>query len=136
MRLAELGRDSWELRSGEESARQHPDSFHIPPLDLRSHLEVGQAAKLIFDIESEDSSGTPIIQGERMWVIVAERVGEFYVGILDSQPTSIEPSEKVYLRFGAEIPFSAEHVVEVVNPPSEYVDWQLGQEPAKRWPRQ
>lgn len=136
MRLAELTRDFWELRSAEESARKNPEKFHLPPLEAREGLKRGHAAKLIFEIESEDEAGKPVLQGERMWVIVREQVGPAYIGILDSKPASFEPSEKVYLCFGAEIPFLPEHVIDIASPPTDYVEWQLGQEPERKWPRE
>ena len=76
MRLASFERDFWELRSGEVSHREHPDKFWLPPLAQRQHLQRGQAAKLIFEIEGEEEDGSVTVQGERMWVIVAEKVGE------------------------------------------------------------
>jgi hypothetical protein len=135
MRLATFERDFWQLRSGEESHREHPDTFWIPPLEQRQSLERGQAARLIFEIEGEEEDGTVSVQGERMWVIVAEKVGEVYIGILDNQPACLGPSDKVYLRFGAEVAFLAEHVIDIGQPPPEYVEWQLGQPPDRRWPR-
>jgi hypothetical protein len=135
MRLANLERDFWQLRSGEESQRKHPDTFWIPPLEQRQNLLRGQAVRLIFEIEGEEEDGTVIVQGERMWVVVAEKVGETYIGILDNQPVCLERSDSVYLRFGAEIPFQAEHVIDIKQPPSEYVEWQLGQPPDRVWPR-
>src|SRR5262245_9033588 len=133
VRLAELSRDFWELRSGEASARKSPDTFHLPPLEERKGLKRGQAAKLIFEVESEDEAGKRQIQGERMWVIVAERVGATYIGILDSQPASLVPGDDVYLCFGAEIPFLPEHVIEIASPPADYVEWQLSQAPERKW---
>lgn len=136
MRLADIESDSWELRSGEAAHQAHPDTFWIPPIEARRNLKRGQAAKLIFDIlESEDEDGKIIIQGERMWVIVAERYDEYYIGILDNQPQLIEVTDDVYLRFGAEIPFLPEHVIDIADPPQEYAEWQLSQQPERRWPR-
>ncbi len=135
MRIASFDRDFWQLRSGERSHREHPDKFWIPPLSQRRSLHRGQAARLIFDIEGTDKDGRVKVQGERMWVIVAERVGEGYIGILDNQPVCIEPAQGVYLCFGAEIPFLPEHVIDIDDPPTEYVEWQLGQPSARRWPR-
>lgn len=136
MRPANREQDYWELRSAEESHQQNPDSFWIPPLEERQNLRRGHAARLIFDIESEDEDGGVEVQGERMWVIVAERYGDFYIGILDNQPASIEPSEDTYLCFGAEVAFLPEHVTDVAEPPSEYIDWQLSQTPERKWPRE
>ena len=133
MRFAQLNRDYWELRSGEEAHAANPDTFWIPDESLRNGLRVGQSAKLAFDIETEEEPGRPVIQGEKMWVIVSETGPGFYVGILDNQPASFEPSESVYLRFGAEIPFASQHVIDIANPPKEHADWQLDQTPEVRW---
>jgi hypothetical protein len=135
MRLPTLERDFWTLRSGEESHRAHPDKFWIPPVEERHNLQRGKAARLIFDIEAEDE-GKVVLNGERMWVIVAERVGELYIGILDNKPATFEPSDAAYLCFGAEIPFGPEHVIDISDPPADYVDWQLGQKPERVWPRE
>ena len=135
MRLASFERDYWQLRSGEESHREHPNTFWIPPLQQRQNLQRGQAVRLIFEIEGEEEDGTVAVQGERMWVIVAEKVGDGYIGILDNQPASLDPPDSFYLRFGAEVPFRAEHVIDIAQPPLEYVEWQLGQPPERVWSR-
>jgi hypothetical protein len=98
-------------------------------------LKRGQAAKLIFDIESEDENGKIVLTGERMWVIVAERIGEMFICILDCQPACMVPDDTAYLRFGAEVPFASEHVIEIAEPPPSYVEWQLSQPPETVWPR-
>jgi hypothetical protein len=90
---------------------------------------------LIFDIESEDDAGNVVVNGERMWVTVSERIGDYYIGILENQPASIEPSESVYLCMGAEVPFLPEHVIDIIDPPADFVEWQLSQEPSRKWPR-
>ncbi len=135
MRLASFERDSWQLRSGEESHRLHPETFWIPPLEQRQRLQRGQAARLIFEIEGEED-GTVTVQGERMWVIVAEKIGDTYIGILDNQPACLDRSDSFYLTFGAEVPFRAEHVIDILQPPEKYVEWQLGQPPDRIWPRE
>lgn len=135
MRLATFARDFWQLRSGELSHREHPETFWIPPLEHRKSLKRGQSARLIFDIEGEDDDGNPEVQGERMWVTISEQIGDYYIGILENQPACFDPREDFYLRMGAEIPFSAEHVIDIADPPADYVEWQLGQEPERRWPR-
>jgi hypothetical protein len=135
MRLATFKRDFWQLRSGEESHRRDPDRFWIPPREDRENLRRGQSVKLIFDIEAEDETGKVQIQGERMWVTVAERIGDLFIGILENQPGCLEPTESTYLCMGAEVPFAAEHVIDIANPPADYLAWQFGQEPERRWPR-
>src|SRR5215510_4632627 len=112
MRLPRLETDFWELRSAEESHRMNPDTFWIPAQSDRENLRRGQAARLIFDIETDDS-GNIAVGGERMWVIVAEKHGDTYIGILDNQPATVEPADTVYLCFGAEVPFRAEHVIDI-----------------------
>lgn len=136
MRLAKMETDFWELSSGEALHAAHPETFHIPSIAARKNLKQGQAARLIFEIESEGENGEVMLQGERMWVIVAERNGDYYIGILDNQPASFEPSETTYLCFGAEIAFLPEHVIDIGEPPEEYSRWQLSQEPERLWPRQ
>ena len=81
MRLADLETDSWELRSGEAAHAANPDTFEIPPLRRRRNLRRGQAARLIFAVESEGDDGEPVVQGERMWVIVSETCDDGYVGV-------------------------------------------------------
>ncbi len=135
MRMATFERDFWQLRSGEESHRQHPDTFWLPPLEERESLQRGHAVKLIFEIEGMDEDGTVSVEAEWMWVIVAERVGDAYIGILDNQPVCLDPTDDVYLRFGAEVPFLPEHVIDIGDPPVDYAEWQLGQPPERVWPR-
>jgi hypothetical protein len=136
MRLPKLECDFWTLRSGEESHRAHPEQFWIPPLEARRNLRRGQAARLIFDIEAEDEHGHVVAGGERMWVIVAERVGDQYIGILDNEPACLEPSDTVYLCVGAEIPFAPEHVIDIADPPADYAERRLAREPRRVWPRE
>jgi hypothetical protein len=136
MRLPTLATDYWELRSGEASHAAHPEKFWIPTLEARTTVKRGQAVKLIFDLEAEDrETGRIEVGGERMWVIVAERVGEFYIGILDNAPAALEPADDVYLQPGAEIPFLPEHIVNIDTPPPEYAELRLSQPPSRRWPR-
>ena len=136
MRLPSLEVDYWRLLSGEERHAANPESFWLPSLSDRQELLRGSAAKLIFEIESVNKeTGEVETTTERMWVIVSEKIGETYIGILDNKPATFEQSEDEYLCFGAEIPFQAEHVIDIGTPPQEYVDWQLGQKPERVWPR-
>ena len=135
MRLANRKLDFWELRSGEASHKAHPDTFWIPPLADRQNLRRGQAAKLIFEIDAQREDGSREEAAERMWVIVAERVGDVYIGILDNQPAFVEAEGEFYLRRGAEVPFRAEHVVDIDDPPPDYAATRLREEPVGRWLR-
>ncbi len=59
-----------------------------------------------------------------------------YIGILDNIPATFDPSDSTYLCFGAEIPFGPEHVIDIGDPPADYVEWQLRQKPERVWPRE
>lgn len=135
MRLATFQNDFWQLRDAEECHAKDPDRFWIPTLEERCNLKRGQSAKLIFDIEATDENGTVVVIGERMWVTVSERIGDFYIGILENQPTCLFRDSDAYLTMGAEIPFGANNVTNIGNPPEDFVEWQLGQPPDRVWPR-
>ena len=135
VRLADLDTDFWTLRSGETAHEQHPDPFWIPSIEERRGLRRGDAAKLIFDIEGFNPDGSVAVEGERMWVIVSEVVGTLFVGILDNQPACLDPESNAYLKFGVEVPFAPEHVIDIASPPADLVEWQLGQTPELTWPR-
>ncbi|WP_018694518.1 hypothetical protein [Algicola sagamiensis] len=135
LRIPTLEEDFWTLRSGEKCHNENPDSFWIPELEKRESLKVGDAAKLIFDIEGYDEDGNIEIMGERIYVVISEVIGDFYIGILDSQPACLDPEDDFYLGLGVEVPFKAEHIIDIDRPPQEYIDWQLSQPPKKRWER-
>ena len=135
MRLPSLEIDSWCLHSAEAAHDTLPDSFAIPPYEERDGLVRGNAARLLFDIMVTDEQGQARSYQEIMWTIIAERVNGTYIGILDDQPGCLEPRTKNYLIFGAEIPFTPEHIIEIAYPPGDYSDWQLNLEPERRWPR-
>ena len=134
MRRATLEDHYWHLESGEARHLEYGDAFWIPAAVDRQQLRRGQAAKLLFQIEAEGADGIELTV-ERMWVIVAEQVGEGYIGILDNQPASLEPGPHVYLTEGAEVPFWPEHVIDLDEPPAEWIEHRLGQPPSRRWPR-
>ena len=47
-----------------------------------------------------------------------------FIGIPNFQLSGIAPDEAdVYLGFGVEIPFTAEHVIDIDRPPQEYINW-------------
>ena len=134
MQLANFEEDYWQLRNGEESHQKNPETFWIPDLEARKSLKVGDAAKVILEIECENDEGEIIAEGERGYVIVSEIIGNQYIGILDFQPACIEKDQDdIYLCFGAEIPFSPEHVIDIDRPPEDYIEWQLGQKPERTW---
>ena len=133
--LATIKNDFWELRSGEKCHAENPDTFWIPKLAERESLNKGVAAKLIFDIESEDEQGNVVVNGERMYVIVSEVYDDYYIGLLDAIPATIEPADDVYLDLGAEIVFKAEHIIDIGYPPEDYVEGFLNSIKQKKWYR-
>jgi hypothetical protein len=122
------------LRSAEASHAKYGEQFWVPPLNQRQNLQRGQAVRLVFDIEVRNEGKLAIV-GERMWVIVKEKTDDTYIGILDNQPTCSNFEDNVYLCLGAEIPFKAEHVIDIATPPQEHSDWQLSLAPERIWPR-
>jgi hypothetical protein len=134
MKWPSLANDFWELDSAERRHAESPDTFWIPDRSEREQLQPGQAAKLLFVIEADDD-GAAVTNTERMWVLVTELNQDGYIGILDSQPASIEPSDDVYLIMGAEVPFRAEHVIDIATPPADYFTRRRAHPALRHWPR-
>jgi uncharacterized protein YegJ (DUF2314 family) len=109
MRAPDLVRDGWCLEDGEQRHRDAPATFFIPDLELRKILQPGDVAQLIFRIAVEgDEHGV----GERMWVIIRERVPGGYVGMLNNDPDSIGKNGRLWC--GAELPFEYRHIIDVI----------------------
>lgn len=95
----------------------YPDRFKIPDLAERQSLSPGDAAKLLFDIETREN-GVIDRDVHRMWVIVKARTESGYLGILDSDPGF---AENLTLAPGDLIAFGAEHVIDTGRPPHDYI---------------
>jgi hypothetical protein len=67
MRAPDLEKDAWHLLDGEQRHREAPTTFEIPDLALRKILQLGDFAKLMFEISVEGEEKV-----ERMWVIIRE----------------------------------------------------------------
>lgn len=118
-RLATIAQDAWELESGEDRRAKFGERFYLPEAAERSGLRPGQSVRLLFRIEGWDEEGNqPELGVERMWAIVAGRAGSAYVGILDNQPATITEG---HLDRGDEFLFEAKHVIDIADPPPEYV---------------
>ncbi len=118
-----IDRDGWRLISAEERNASHPQTFQIPSRGARASLAPGDGVRLLFDIETREG-GRVIDRGvDRLWVIVKQRSGERYVGILDSDPGF---AEGLNLRAGDAITFGPEHVADIDRPPREYVSNKYG----------
>lgn len=133
MRLPTLDADGWELRSADAAHAQNPTTFWIPSLEHRKALQPGQAVKLLFDIRvpGDDDGMEP--SGERMWIVVSNRIGNRYIGRLVTQPASLEDHEDHYLQVGAVIPFGVEHVTDIDDPPEGYARSILATPPTRYW---
>ena len=135
MRLPSLEKDYWALVPGEARHTESPDSFWIPPLSERQSLKVGQAAKLIFEIESENEEGKVEKVCERMWVVVSEIDSPYYIGRLTNQPATFDENEEFYLQLDAEVPFLPEHVIDIDQPPEEFLRALFSEQPKGVWSR-
>jgi len=133
IRLPSLDRDFWTLASGEARHAESPESFWIPPRSARESLRVGEAAKLLFEVESEDESGRVQHDCERMWVVVAEVVPPFFIGRLTNAP--IAAGSEFYLELDVEVPFLPEHVIKIDQPPADFLRALFSQPPKRFWPR-
>lgn len=122
--------DGWEIDNGEQCHAEFPETFWIPSREARERLQPGDYAKLIFRI-SLDSEDDPV-SVERMWVLVRGRVGSTYFGLLSNEPEAIEENDELW--FGTELPFRAEHVIDIQPADQESIDI-AGRPPRRAWPR-
>ena len=135
MRFPTIDADYWTLVSGEDRHRAAPDTFWIPPLDERQGLQVGDAAKLIFEIESADEDGQISSEYERMWVVVSEVTPPYFIGRLTNRPADLDEGSGFYLTLDVEVPFLPEHIIDIDRPPKAYLDALFSEPPKKCWPR-
>lgn len=95
---------SWYLDYPAQIAAQAPYTFYFPSPETLARIGVGQAVKLIFRFESDDSEAPG---AERLQVLVASRTEDgSFVGRLDSDPAHIRD-----LRRGDPILFRPSHIV-------------------------
>ena len=122
--------DGWCLEDAEARHQEAPDSFWLPEEEKRKALQPGDLAKLVFRI-SVDNDENPVAV-ERMWVLVRERTGSHYFGILDNDPYAIEENDEFWS--GTEVPFSARHVIDI-DPADETTRSRAAALPRRAWPR-
>lgn len=131
MRDPDFAVDGWSLDDGEAYHRAAPETFEIPSRHTRESLQPGDYAKLIFRIDLFDDEEDPV-SVERMWVLIRERLDGTYLGVLDNAPDAIEQNDALWL--GTELPFRAEHVIDVIPRDQDSID--LASRPPRRaWPR-
>ena len=115
--------DGWKLISAEGLNASHPDTFQIPAREKLESLAPGEAAKLLFDIETREEVRVVDRGVDRMWVIVKGRTEDGYIGVLDNDPGT---AENLHLREGDNITFGPEHIAEIGTPPRDYVMKKYG----------
>ena len=98
--------DHYELDNGEEIHNEYPETFEIPPREIRDNLKVGYLVKLIFRMEQRTNQEE--ISVERMWVEITEKKGSYYSGVLDN-----DPSTDVFVECGITVNFKAEHIIQI-----------------------
>jgi hypothetical protein len=134
MRFPTLEDDFWRLDSAVERHDANPGNFWIPDVAERASLLPGDLAQLRFEIEVEED-GDVSVQAERMWVCVRGVADWGYWGILVNTPAGYEDTEDVYLVYGAEVPFSAEHVIDIQRAADRAanLDRDVMRRPSRRW---
>ena len=135
MRRPTLEHDYWALVSGESRHTESLGRFWIPSLTERQSLKIGQAAKLIFEIETENEKGEIERDNERMWVVVSEIAAPYFIGRLINKPVSIDENSNFYLQQDVEVPFLPEHVIDIDQPPQAFLNALFSEEPKNVWPR-
>jgi hypothetical protein len=91
------------LESAEEHRARNPDTFWIPDKADRDSPQPGDTAKVMFKTYTSD------ISAERIWIDVAGRVGDKYIGRLGNTPFVIAG------KYGDRVYFRAEHVIDIIR---------------------
>lgn len=125
MRSPSLQIDGWQLLDAEEHNRAAPATFPIPTPLQREGLQIGDYAKLMFEITIESHMAV-----ERMWVLVTARTESGYVGVLDNDPTEIAENDELWS--GTELPFGVAHIIAIMTGDESTVA-MAGQTPRKKW---
>lgn len=107
-RLAALETDGWTIDDGEQAHAAHPESYWIPPRAARTALGPGDLVKIRFYIRVQTQTGETEDQGERMWVEIQERHGDWYLGTLDNDPCCTDA-----IQSGMPLWFQARHVIDI-----------------------
>ncbi len=130
MREPDFEIDGWCLEDGEARHREATETFWLPDVQRREALQPGDLAKLVFRISVKN--GDEPFAVERMWVLVRERIGQHYLGVLDNAPYAIEKNDEFCS--GTELPFSAGHVIDI-DPADDATRAKAAEPPRRAWPR-
>ena len=121
---SDIETNGWALVSAVDRNKAFPDSFTIPSEERRNSLKRGEAAQILFDIETRDN-GVVVDRGiDRMWVIVVSVLADGYRGVLDSDPGT---AENLKLCRGDLVEFRADHICKVDQPPADFLREEYGQ---------
>jgi uncharacterized protein YegJ (DUF2314 family) len=116
--VTDIETSGWQLLSATEQNATYPDTFHIPSQQSRRSLKRGDAAKLLFDIETRVNGVVTDRGVDRMWVVILCRTVKGYIGVLDNDPGR---AENLALSKGDLIEFDADHVCAIDYPPAEFL---------------
>ncbi len=103
-----LDQDGWEIDDGEAAHAESPETYWIPSLEARNAVGVGDSVKLRFYIRVEEEDGEIYDHGERMWVEIVGRVGTWFRGSLDNQPTCTDD-----IGPGFQVWFQPRHIIDI-----------------------
>ncbi|MFJ7973691.1 DUF2185 domain-containing protein [Psychrobacillus sp. NPDC096389] len=98
---------SWYLDNVYERNKESPYTFYVPSKQVIDMLNVGDIVKLIFVATKNEEYA-----GERMWVEISYRQGNYFKGMLTNEPLNFKN-----LKYGQEITFQTEHICD-----TEYED--------------
>ena len=97
----------YKLTDGEERNRLNPDTFQIPPEEMRLNIKPDTYVKLCFEMLKRDKNK---VSGERMWVKVLSTtpIGGEYEGALSNHPQFVKG-----IRFGSRVKFSSKNILDI-----------------------
>ncbi|WP_440904789.1 DUF2314 domain-containing protein [Catenovulum sp. SX2] len=98
---------SWYLEDGVARNKEFPSTFFIPKQWKKALVGQGDIVKLMFNISFTDD-GKEACEIERMWVIVTEKSGDLYKGVLDNDPYCTSE-----LKSGVSVEFEGRHIIAI-----------------------
>ena len=110
MRLPCLALDGWQIEDAEEAIEAFGRTEMIPVRALREAAVTGSLCKLYFRTLASGTAPEPL------WVSVQRREGSKYFGTLLQDATCPVAPGATYLAAGAEVPFAARHIAEIIAP--------------------
>lgn len=113
-----FNKKSWKLGIAKKRQEEAPYTFYVPPKNILDKLKKDNIAKLLFEF-----SGGKVASTEKMWVLITERKGDKFNGILDNDPVEIKD-----LKHGDKIKFESKHVIATdIDEPNNMVEKYIKQ---------